>query len=62
MPLYQRGREVQQRRIERQYLLQVYRKVAAVVLPQAVVVGLVQTEVVPHIPGKKGVRKEQYVD
>jgi hypothetical protein len=46
-------REVQQRRIEQQHLLQAYRKAVGVDLPQVEVVALVQTEVVVHIPADK---------
>ena len=53
MPLCQKEREVQQRRIEQQYLLQVYRKAVVVGLPRAEVVAPVQTEEVVHIPDKR---------
>jgi hypothetical protein len=53
MLLCQKERGVQQRRIEQQHLLQVYRKAVVVDLPQEVVVALVQTEVVVHIPDKR---------
>ena len=53
MLLCQKERGVQQQRIEQQHLLQVYRKAAAVDLPQEEVVALVQTEEVVHIPEKR---------
>lgn len=54
MLLCQKGQEVQQRRIEQQHLLQVYRMAVVVDLPQAEGVALAQMEVVVHIPVKWG--------
>ena len=53
MLLYLKEREVQQRRIEQQHLLQVYRKAVVVDLPQVEAVALVQTEEAVHIPDKR---------
>ena len=58
MLLYLKEREVQQRRIEQQHLLQVYRKAVVVDLPQAEAVALVQTEEAVHIPDKRKKRSE----
>ena len=52
MLLCQREQEVQQRRIEQQHLLQVYRKAVAVDLPQVAAAALVQMEEAVRMPSK----------